>query len=79
MRDIGENRVHDAVDKHARIKAGLVNPVTWHMIGHLQRRQVRDALRVFDLIHSVDGVPLAHRIDREMAAAGTRDAGPASR
>lgn len=42
-------------------------PVTWHMIGHLQRRKVRDAVGPFALIHSVDSVRLASEISKRCA------------
>jgi pyridoxal phosphate enzyme (YggS family) len=37
---------------------------TWHFIGHLQSRQVSDVLGRYDLIHSVDSLKLAERINR---------------
>jgi len=63
---IGENRVREALAKHGRVG----DRVKWHMVGHLQRRKVRDAVRIFDYIHSVDGLALAEEIDRRCAAAG---------
>jgi len=42
-------------------------PITWHMIGHLQRRKVRDAVLPFALIHSVDSVRLAQEINKRCA------------
>jgi PLP dependent protein len=58
---IGENYVQEAHDK----RQVIAEPVEWHMIGHLQRNKVREALRTFDLIQSLDSVPLAHELDRE--------------
>ena len=66
LRHFGENRVGEAAEKLPAVEewlAGREEP-TWHMVGHLQRRQARDALRLFDLIHSVDSLRLAERIDR---------------
>lgn len=66
LRHLGENRVEEAVVKQSTFGkwlAGREEP-TWHMVGHLQRRKVGDALRLFDLIHSVDSLRLAERIDR---------------
>lgn len=60
---MGENRVKDAKEKHA----SLVGEARWHMIGHLQRNKVRDALAVFEMIHSVDSLRLARAIDAEAA------------
>ncbi len=62
---VGENRVHEAVQKHGRVG----DRVQWHMIGHLQRRKVKDAVQVFDYIHSVDSPALAEEIDKRCAAA----------
>lgn len=58
---IGENRVQDAKIKYQEIG----NIVRWHMIGHLQQNKVRDAVRMFELIHSVDSLYLAEAINEE--------------
>jgi len=63
---IGENRVREAAAKRDRVGDRL----KWHMIGHLQRRKVRDAVGVFDYIQSVDSLALAEEIDKRCAAAG---------
>lgn len=63
---VGENRLHEAVEKRGRVG----DRVRWHMIGHLQRRKVHDAVQVFDYIHSVDSLALAKEIDKRCAAAG---------
>jgi len=57
---IGENRVEEAKAK----KEKLPKNIAIHMIGHLQTRKVKDAVRIFDLIHSVDSVKLAQEIDK---------------
>lgn len=65
-RHFGENRVAEAAQKLPGARdwlAGREQPA-WHMVGHLQRRKVGDALQLFDLIHSVDSLRLAERIDR---------------
>jgi hypothetical protein len=62
--DIGENKVREALDKRAALEGmtkGL--PLRWHMIGHLQTNKVKDAVGIFDLIHSVDSLKLAREID----------------
>lgn len=59
---IGENRVGEAKEK--REAAGHLG-LRWHMVGHLQRNKVRDALPLFELIHSVDSLRLAREIDSE--------------
>ena len=65
--DIGENRVQEAARKQEAL-AGL--DVAWHMIGHLQTNKVKDALRLFDLIHSVDSFHLAEAISRRALSQG---------
>jgi len=42
--------------------------VRWHMIGHLQKNKVKKAVRLFDMIETVDSWPLAELIDRRCAA-----------
>jgi len=44
--------------------------VRWHMIGHLQKNKVKKAVRLFDMIETVDSWPLAKLIDRRCAAIG---------
>jgi hypothetical protein len=39
--------------------------IKWHMVGHLQTNKVKDAVRIFDLIQSVDSVRLAEEIDKQ--------------
>jgi pyridoxal phosphate enzyme (YggS family) len=58
--DIGENRVQDALRKHERIGG----KVKWHMVGHLQKNKVKHAVKIFDLIHSLDSIELANEIDK---------------
>jgi len=67
IRDIGENRVQDAVIKYNRLKE---SNISWHMIGHLQRNKVKDALKIFGLIHSVDSLKLAIEINKEAVKQG---------
>ena len=63
LSDIGENRVQEARDKHAQLSRGA----RWHLIGHLQRNKAKDALELFDVIHSVDSVPLIEELERRAA------------
>ncbi len=64
LEDVGENRVQEALAKQEA--AGTV-PVTWHLIGTLQRNKARQALGRFALIHSVDRLELAAELDRRAA------------
>jgi len=63
---LGENRVQEAKDK---VEA-LGRPVPWHLIGSLQTNKARDAVHLFDCIHSVDRLELAREIDRRAQAVG---------
>src|ERR687891_162978 len=54
LRDVGENKVQEAVAKMADVSV----PVAWHLIGHLQRNKVRWLDR-FAVLHSLDSVRLA--------------------
>ena len=63
---LGENRVQEAKAKIAE----LGRPATWHLIGHLQTNKVKDALELFDVIHSLDRLELARELERRAAARG---------
>ena len=63
--DIGENRVQEALLKYYSVKEMNIGPVRWHMVGHLQTNKVKDAVNIFDLIHSVDSLHLAQEIDKQ--------------
>jgi pyridoxal phosphate enzyme (YggS family) len=67
VRDIGENRVQEAEAKHAALAGTGVRPV-WHLVGHLQTNKVKTALRIFDILHSIDSLRLAEVISRQAAA-----------
>lgn len=68
----GENRVQEARDKIDEL-SDLVD-VTWHMIGHIQSRKVKDAVGGFRLIHSVDRLRIAKKLDGRARQAGLRQA-----
>jgi len=59
--DLGENRVQEA---DAKITELGREAARWHLIGHLQANKARRAVVLFDLIHSIDSVSLARRLDR---------------
>ena len=63
---VGENRVQEAQGKYET----LGREVTWHLIGHLQTNKAKQAVKMFDLIHSVDSEHLARAIDKEAAKLG---------
>jgi len=56
----GENKVQEAKAKIPQVSSRA----HWHMLGHLQSNKARDAVTLFELIHSVDSVKLAAELDR---------------
>jgi pyridoxal phosphate enzyme (YggS family) len=66
LRIFGENRVQEAKSKYRL----LPDDLSWHMIGHLQRNKARDAVGIFDCIHSLDSVRIADEVERRCAAIG---------
>ena len=60
----GENKVQEAVDKWAEIKKKFQN-LKLHMIGKLQTNKVKNAVALFDYIHSLDSLKLAEKISSE--------------
>ena len=59
-RDLGENRVQEAITKIRSVKGDI----RWHLIGHLQSNKARQAVEAFDVIHTIDSSQLANRLDR---------------
>ena len=62
--EIGENRIQEAGEKFST----LDRKVKWHLIGHLQTNKVKPAVKMFDLIHSVDSEHLAESLNRAAKA-----------
>ena len=67
LRDFGENRVQDALPKIAEFRHAELQPVTWHMIGHLQRNKVNKVVGSFDSVQSVDNLQLAQALNSHAA------------
>ena len=59
--DIGGNRVQEAEQKINEVGR---NSARWHLVGHLQANKARRAVQLFDVIHSLDSLELARRLDR---------------
>jgi pyridoxal phosphate enzyme (YggS family) len=59
--DVGENRLQEAEGKIQEVGR---NAARWHLVGHLQANKARKAVRLFDVIHSLDSVDLAQRLNR---------------
>ena len=64
--DIGENRVQEAAEKFKT----LDRQATRHLIGHLQTNKAKQAVKLFDLIQSVDSEHLAAALDKAAASIG---------
>lgn len=67
VRHFGENRVQEWEQKQPRV-ADL--DAAWHLVGHLQSNKVPKAVRLFHAIDSLDSLPLAQKLDREVAGLG---------
>ena len=63
---IGENYVQEAERAYELVG----NRAKWHFIGHLQRNKVKKAVRIFDMIETVDSVEIAQEIDKRCAQIG---------
>jgi PLP dependent protein len=59
--NLGENYIQEAREK---INALAMSNVNWHFIGHLQSNKAKYAIRLFDLIHSVDSLKLAQELNK---------------
>ncbi len=57
----GENKIQEAEAKIGEIGRDIAE---WHLIGHLQSNKARKAVQLFDVIHSVDSLELAERLER---------------
>ncbi len=63
---LGENRVQEAREKIEELGA----IASWHLIGRLQSNKAKYAVKLFDLIHSVDCLELAKELDKQAAKIG---------
>jgi pyridoxal phosphate enzyme (YggS family) len=57
----GENKVQEAEEKILAIGR---QSAEWHLIGHLQSNKARKAVRLFDVVHTLDSIELAERLER---------------
>ena len=65
LRNFGESRVLEAIDKINRLPEEIKKNSTFHFIGHLQGNKAKKAVKYFDYIHSVDSFKLASTISQE--------------
>lgn len=64
--DIAENRVQEAALKYEALRAQAgVFSFRWHLVGRLQTNKAKEAVRMFDLIHSVDSLRLLRELDKQ--------------
>lgn len=61
IQHIGENRVDKFLEKYQALKE---YDLTWHLIGSLQRRKVKDMINLVDYFHALDSVKLAQEIQK---------------
>ena len=67
--DIGQNYVQGAGQMYSALQKKAAK-VRWHMIGHLQTNKINKALRIFDVIQTVDSLEKAAAIDKRVEGAG---------
>ena len=60
----GENKVQEALEKWSEVKE-TNQKIKLHMVGKLQTNKVKNALKIFDYIHSLDSIKLAEKIANE--------------
>ncbi len=65
VRDFGESRAIEAVEKINSLEDKIKSNSSYHFIGHLQKNKVKKVIGVFDFIHSVDDKDLALEISKE--------------
>ena len=63
--DFGENRVKDASIKWSNLLKDQNNKFKLHLIGRLQSNKAKDAIKIFDYIHTLDSIKLASLLDNE--------------
>ncbi len=75
LRIFGESRVQEAKEKIEELSRLTHNtlrfmPISWHLIGHLQKNKAKIAVQLFDLIHSLDSTGLAAELNKYAEKAG---------
>lgn len=70
LKDLGENRVQEAVRKAEDLALLTDCEINWHFIGQLQRNKVRAVVSFADYIHSVDRLALVETLKNEIGRAG---------
>ena len=70
LRDFGENRVVDALNKFAKLPREIIETSTFHLVGHLQTNKVKYLIGNIALYHSCDRDDLANEIARQSLKKG---------
>jgi pyridoxal phosphate enzyme (YggS family) len=68
LRHFGENRVEEGKDKVVAAVQLLPEPVTWHMIGHIQSRKTAGVSSSFSWVHSLDRLKVARKLSQSAVA-----------
>ena len=63
--EFGENKVQEAQNKWTSLKKKYKN-IKLHMLGKLQSNKVKNAVEIFDYIHSLDSIKLANKLSNEI-------------
>ncbi|MBW1846025.1 MAG: YggS family pyridoxal phosphate-dependent enzyme [Deltaproteobacteria bacterium] len=66
---LGENYIQETREKFDVLSA---HDASWHFIGHLQTNKAKYAVKMFDLIHTVDSLKLAKELDKEAKKIGKK-------
>ena len=61
---------HNYVQEAERMRQAIDEPLRWHMIGHLQRNKVKKAVRLFDMIETIDSERLAEEVNKRCDSEG---------
>jgi len=68
LEEFGENRIQEAEGKIDAVEP----PPRWHLVGHLQGNKAKRAVRLFDVIQSIDSAQIAEEVSRRAAEASKR-------
>jgi pyridoxal phosphate enzyme (YggS family) len=64
LRTFGENKVQEAKEKILNLESHSNCQLEWHMIGHLQKNKANTAVKLFDMIQSIDSIGLAEEMNK---------------
>ena len=73
IRDFGESRAIEAIEKISNLPSDIQNNSTFHFIGHLQSNKAEKVVEHFDVIHSVDSLKIAKIISEAACSLNKRE------